>query len=359
MLRVPITLLTIDLRLIASRTTIPIPRVIASSIEETSTPLSTFIILEYIEGEILTPTKMQDLSDEHRKNFYVSLADIYIQLRRLEFPSMGCLVRCGDKFEARKMPASIDINMLDLQGLHPLRILNRYYHRNPLTSATSYISMLLDIADDAFVESRHEMEADLVEENLYNLNLFRQFSHDWIDTNLNQGPFVLSHGDLKCFNLIVGPDFKILALLDWEWSKVVPRQLFNPPLWLRGSDITIMAFSSIYGFYLEVFDEILAILRLEERKRYGNTMLADEWNTAKQNGGFLVANALQSRSHIDWVAHRYITPKLHGREGLRQRVRHFMEQDPSFARIVARKSRSFPASCHQTKDVEGKEQLKN
>ena len=349
-------MLTSFIRLIVDRTTIPIPRVIASCIDEDPSPLSTFIILEYIEGEKLLLSKFYSLSDEHRHNLYVTLAQIYIQLRRLEFSSLGCLVRRGDEFEARKMPASIDINMLDLEGLHPLGIMNRYYHGEPLTSASSYIKMLLDIADSSFAESQEQMEPDLVEEKLYNLNLFREFTHSWIDPRLDQGPFLLSHGDLQCFNLIVGPDFKVTVLLDWEWGCVVPRQLFTPPLWLKYPDLTLLALPPIYEQYIAALDEFLDKVRSEERKMYGNTMLADEWDAAKQNGGFLVANALENKSHIDWVSHRYITTQLHGCEGLEGRVRAFMDENSHLARVVARKSKSFRATYDEPKDIQDGEQ---
>jgi aminoglycoside phosphotransferase (APT) family kinase protein len=50
-----------------------------------------------------------------------------------------------------------------------------------------------------------------------------------------RGPFVLVHGDLELFNLLVDDNMDIIAVLDWEWSRVVPRQFFIPPLVARDS----------------------------------------------------------------------------------------------------------------------------
>jgi aminoglycoside phosphotransferase (APT) family kinase protein len=60
--------------------------------------------------------------------------------------------------------------------------------------------------------------------------MFCQYAEDWVDRSLDTGPFVLVHGDLEIFNLLLGDDMSIVSVLDWEWSRVVPRQFFEPPL---------------------------------------------------------------------------------------------------------------------------------
>lgn len=58
---------------------------------------------------------------------------------------------------------------------------------------------------------------------------------------------MLTHGDLNPHNLLVDEKgMTIVALLDWEWSRVVPPQLFNPPIWLTGLRPDLVSYSYAY-----------------------------------------------------------------------------------------------------------------
>jgi len=80
-------------------------------------------------------------------------------------------------------------------------------------------------------------------------------------------------------------------------------------------------------------------------------LLADEWSKAKPNGRFLVANALENWTDMDWFAHRFIFLKKHPGEGLEElkaRIRRFM-QDPARQAIIATK-RAYRAALVQQQD---------
>ena len=87
-------------RLIAEKT-IPTPRIYAYSLACKKGPYSiaSFVILEYIEGQTLFDINLRTILDGQRKHLYEQLADIYIQLRRLEFSSIGVLSRSPDGIE--------------------------------------------------------------------------------------------------------------------------------------------------------------------------------------------------------------------------------------------------------------------
>jgi hypothetical protein len=331
-------------RLVAEKTNIPIPRVVAYAYSERSEPLPSFLILEYIEGERLSFGRLQALTDQERSRFYSSLADVYIQLRRLEFPSIGCLVSSpeGDLKVGKKV-TSIDTNMQELEGLRPSHIQASYYaDGNSLTSASDYVAMLLEIADHAFVQGRSSvLEGDEDgRDALYHLHIFRRFAEQWVDKRLDRGPFVLVHGDLEPFNLLVNQDLEIVSVLDWEWSRVVPLQFFKPPLWLGNPDTTKLAYNFVYTDYLKRFDQFQAILKDREINTYGTDTLFGEWDLAKVDSGFLVANALESWTDMDWFAFRYINWKCYGgKKDLKERVIAFIEEDPARETLVARKVR--------------------
>ncbi|KAK7429709.1 hypothetical protein QQZ08_003735 [Neonectria magnoliae] len=327
------------MKLVAEKTTIPIPKIHAYALGDSSEPLSSFVILDYVEGQELSSAQLKTLSDEQRTRLYTSLADIHIQLRRLEFPSIGCLTRGTDGFEVCKKTVTIDINMQELEDLQPSKIQASYYGDSGLlTSANDYVEMLLETAYNAFVEGRSSvLEEDEGEDALYHLHLFRQYSEGWVDRRLDRGPFVLIHGDLEPFNLIVNKEMDIISLLDWEWSRVVPRQFFKPPLWLGNPDTTKLAYNFVYQDYLERFGHFLSILRVRERETYGNEMLSDEWEEAKAGSGFLAAKALENWTDMDWFAFRYINWKCYRGISLEERVKAFLDDDPTRNILIARK----------------------
>lgn len=350
-------------RLIASRTTIPIPKLVACAVANSPDPLSSFLILEYVQGHQIRGADIRDISGEKRKHLYASLADILVQLRRLEFPSIGCLTRSPEGFEVRKKTASLDTNQQELEGFEPSRIQAAYYDdKGLLTSANSYVSMLLEIANNAFVRSRCSIikEEDGCDK-LYLLDRFRQCAEKWVKPSLDQGPFVLVHGDFEFFNLIVNEDMDIVAVLDWEWSRVVPLQFFKPPLWLFGYDTIDLAHNfNWYSYLEECFDDLRAAVRTREQERFGNTLLADEWARVKETEddsdcwSFLIANALENWTDIDWLADRELD-RFHfsdGKTNRKERVQKFMEEDPTRKNLIRRKaevSKAYTADLYRLK----------
>ncbi|RFU29458.1 hypothetical protein B7463_g6868, partial [Scytalidium lignicola] len=344
------------MQLIANNTIIPLPKIHAYSLDSSPEPLSSYLILEYIDGERLSYQHLGKLSNEQKDNLYTSLADIYLQLRRLEFPSIGRLTRHQDKFEVRKRITTIDINVQELEGLQPSRVQDSFYgEKGVLNCADDYIEMLLQIADNAFTEGRSTVwEKSQGEDALYHHYIFRSYAQNWADRDHDRGPFVLVHGDLEPFNLMVNEDMTIISVLDWEWSRVVPRQFFKPPLWLKIPDTTKLAWEFVYQDYLKEFDRFQSILKRREHERYGNDLLFNEWELGKLNSGFLVVNALENWTDMDWFANRYINRKCYGGStDLDQRVRAFMEADPARQALIEKKvlqSIAYDAEVGQLKN---------
>ena len=146
----------------------------------------------------------------------------------------------------------------------------------------------------------------------------------------------------------------IVSVLDWEWSRVVPRQLFRPPLWLDSTTIENLCYGSRYRFYLERFDSFLDILRARERERYGNELLADEWNKQKQKSGFMVAYALENWTAMDWFANPYINLRVYGGENnLRERAMAYVNDDPARQALVEQKVRDWDSYMEDLEQLNG------
>jgi len=99
-----------------------------------------------------------------------------------------------------------------------------------------------------------------------------------------------------------------------------------------------MSYDYRYRDYLKLFDEFLAVLRIREREIYGNELLADEWDKGKQKSGFMVANALENWTAMDWFANRYISFSVYGGKGdLKERITAFIQDDHARKALIKKK----------------------
>ncbi|KAH0537609.1 hypothetical protein FGG08_005601 [Glutinoglossum americanum] len=220
------------------RTTIPVPKVLGYELRGDNPMRRPFIILEYIEGSPLFGINLSTLSEEEQTVLYSQLASIFIQLRQQEFDQIGSLTFPPNELGkfALARPLSVDVNAQEVGGLNAGGLIPP---AEAFASATEYVSALTALIFNRFYNKRDSVfdEKDARME-LYGLHQFRQLSEGWIRSNYNNGPFVLNHCDFSPSNIIVNESLEIVAVLDWEWSRVVPIQLFLPPSWLTGYDIS-------------------------------------------------------------------------------------------------------------------------
>ncbi|KAF5133094.1 hypothetical protein E5D57_003716 [Metarhizium anisopliae] len=313
-----------------------------------SDPLSTFVILDYVDGTMLSSTQMEKLNSQEREQLYTSLADIYIQLRRLEFPSIGRLeqTQTSNGFQVGQKAATIDINMQQLEGLNPFAVQDAYSDDHGcMQSATSYANMLLDIGYNAFFKSRNAVEVGMGRDAVYHHYLFYQHAKQWIDPTLDNGPFVLVHGDLHPSNLMVNDKMRIIGVLDWEWSRVVPVQFFVPPLWISGRTTVELAGHNTWQLFLiKPFKEFLSVTESRELDVYGNTMLSREWAERSMRAEPLVANALENWTDMDWFAYRYLSRG--DKEAAKESIKTFIDEDP-LRRLVAEMKEQDASAYHK------------
>ncbi|XWW93036.1 hypothetical protein V2A60_000964 [Cordyceps javanica] len=192
-----------------------VPKILSYCIDSTADPLSTFMLLECIDGERLSPPESYDLSSGKRVELYKSLADVYVQLRRQEFPSIGRLTKGVRGACVGEKTAFIQMNMMQLEGLDPIDIQNSHHDDSGLLkSANTYIKMILSIGYNAFLKSRNAITIEMGLETLYNHFLFTKHAQDWVEPGLDEGPFVLFHGDLHLSNIILDDECRLVGLLD-------------------------------------------------------------------------------------------------------------------------------------------------
>ena len=201
------------------------------------------MIIEYIDA---LPLSIKDFKDEKWEDHILrQLARLYLQFYQLTFDQIGSL-SLGEAGEdglgsepwvfgnRRPLQSSISEQALADQDPSTVIPLDRTY-----VSAVDYSYALVNLAFNDWLQSPDMVRSEEDgREDLYDLHHFRSYVMDWVIPEYNYGPFYLMHGDLLPSNILVDSNKNFVAIIDWEWCRTVPAQLFVPPAWITGFDIT-------------------------------------------------------------------------------------------------------------------------
>ncbi|KAK4141480.1 uncharacterized protein C8A04DRAFT_39090 [Dichotomopilus funicola] len=160
------------------------------------------------------------------KHLHQQLADVYVQLRQLEFPHIGALglpsrdasaLTCApEQINVCHRPLSIDMALQELDGLEASNI---FPPSKTVSTANEFVDGLLRLAQNKLdKEADQGMDEDEPASILYAAHHFRRFVQDeWVDQSVNQGPFVLVHGDMEnvISNLLFDQDYNLVGILDF------------------------------------------------------------------------------------------------------------------------------------------------
>ena len=173
-----------------------------------------FIITDYVQGRSLLDLGFKsdlkgpwgsliwgDSPNSLAKRLHEQLANIFVQLRQLEFPQLGALGfpsrdtpawTCSpDDIHVCNRPLSIDIAFQEHDGLEPNDIAPP---KRTMSTAREFVDVLLRLADNK-LEKEPDQGMDQFEPAsiLYAAHHFKRFiQDDWLDQSANEGPFVLS-----------------------------------------------------------------------------------------------------------------------------------------------------------------------
>jgi hypothetical protein len=194
-----------------------------------------YIIMDYVDGRSLKDLGFRSGGETWgslifagpqtpaAKHLHRQLADVYVQLRQLEFPRIGALgfpsrempaLTCNPKdIHVRNRPLSIDIALQELDGLQPGSI---FPPKTTLSTASEFVDGLLRLAHNKLEkEADQGMDEDEPASILYAAHHFRRFVQDkWLDPSANRGPFVLSTSNPPVLGLAC---FRLGILTDPDW----------------------------------------------------------------------------------------------------------------------------------------------
>lgn len=187
-----------------------------------------YLITNFIPGESLDKKLLVKADEEARRNFYSQLIDILAELRELEFTQIGSL-----------MP---NPNSSAHPILGPVMSMSATTLRLPTLStfqtAKEYIKYQFGLVSSFFVQPVADHTAEDIQAEVFALDGMKRVFDQLIDSELNAGPFILSHLDLRGRNIIVDQNLQIRGIIDWEFANTVPLQVFTPPSWITGHDST-------------------------------------------------------------------------------------------------------------------------
>ncbi|KAG5762681.1 hypothetical protein H9Q72_009219 [Fusarium xylarioides] len=307
-----------------------------------------FIIMDYVQGKNLKELGFVKDFDvwcsvtpqptRAREIMYERLAQVYIQLRQLEFPEIGALgLPKGDdqNIRVRHRPLCIEILLQEHEGLAPAL---KFPKHTTFKTSKEYADALLWLGDNLLHKGKNSMIDTRGERVLYASHHFTRFvMESWLDPAQDCGPFVLVHGDLGIQNLLWDDDLNLVAVLDWEWSSVMPLQFLVPPPWLDGQTIDALCHGQrLYNSQVAILCDMV---RYQEKVLGCSSLLSDEWVRRKDWCHTLVVCALLRPEYVFDVYWSFINYAVVGfqpltseqmkkyKEITSQQVALFMEND--------------------------------
>ncbi|KEY68331.1 hypothetical protein S7711_11194 [Stachybotrys chartarum IBT 7711] len=318
------------IELIAEKTTIPVPKVIGHCLDNGHHPqVPPFIIIEYIGGEPLSFERFEVMEPSKRQMIIDQLADYYGQLRRMTYSRIGSLspTMLGP-VDVTRGPVNPMFNDEELEGTQPSTVRELRGPQGMVSSATEYAVSLLGMMQRTLrYGAANTTSGNDARDKLYYLSRFEAVVKGWIDESLDEGPFVLSFGDLHERNIILDENLRIQGILNWAWSRVVPLQFFYPPRWLAAKTTSASMSPAAYGHYVQRLDVFREAVRRKELRRFGNTLLSDDWSRIETNGGLLIPAILDDLDIQDMYHFGY--KFLDNEQRPTQRIKDFIGVDPA------------------------------
>ncbi|EFY89877.1 phosphotransferase enzyme family protein [Metarhizium acridum CQMa 102] len=318
------------LQFLQEKTRIPVPHILAygrdAVLTKTSSQKQLFLIQDFVPGEALNKKDLLEAPEEHRRDFYSQLIDILADLRSLEFPLIGSLMPNPDG-----SPEPIVGPVLSMTA-------NRFRQHLPtFSSMRDYLARQFLIIEEQFRSPVPDMSVSDVQNEVFVLYHLEDILYQAIDPDLDRGPFILNHLDLRCPNIIVDKNLHIQGIIDWEFSSTVPRQLFTPPSWITAHD-SIKTKKEMHIEFRQVLDEKSNIdSRYDQLRRewYHHPQL-DATGIDHPDLAFCIAHLIRRPDDTIYTFCDYFAPKLYNRP-IEDITSEFFKENKACAREVQRR----------------------
>lgn len=251
---------------------------------------------------------------------YRQLADVLLQLSKLESPNIGSLDEVDEyNWEARRRPLSIHMNELVRLGT----VARDTLPQGTFNSSSEYLEALSQPHIDHLTQQRNDAadsETDCRRKYVAR-HLFHKLARQrklLSDAHIN-GPFKLWCDDLRPSNVLLDANMQIVGVIDWEFTYAAPVEFsYSPPWWLLIEQPEywpdgISNWKDIYGSRLKTFlnamedveDKAMAMGRLREDQRLSLKMKAS-WDS----GDFWVIYGARKNFAFDAIFWRELDARV-------------------------------------------------
>lgn len=301
-----------------------------------------------------------DIEEGRLEALYRELTGILLQFSRPSFSRIGSLTQIDDfSWEVVSRPLSINGNELVRVGSLPQ--VSLLSHETTFDSASSYFEALADLhlahlqhqRNDA-IESADDCRRKFVARHLFRkLARERKLTKRW--AAFDQGPFKLWGDDFRPANFLVNNNFKIVGVVDLEFTYTAPIEFsYAPPWWLLiekpeywpdGLDDWTHVFDRRLRTFLKAMiaceDSAIKEGRLKED---GSERLSAPMQESWESGDFWTAYAARNSFAFDLIYWQMIDPRFFGpveknvEDAWRQRIDLLDDREKDeMERLVARK----------------------
>lgn len=312
------------MRYIQDQTSIPVPFVFHWGTKEDS-PLNIgpFIIMEYVKNEmnmtaaIKTPGMASDVSpvldpnveETKLENLYRQVANVLLQLSKLEFPLIGALEETDEwEWGVRRRPLSMPMNELIRIGTFQRTDLPCA----PFKNSSEYFDSLAKLHVEHLAQQRNDCieSEDDCRRKYTARKLFQKLARECKLVSDSDGPFKFWCDDLRPSNILLNEKLEIAAVVDWEFSYAAPVEFtHSPPWWLlleqpdyweAGLNDWTEKYEPRLAIFLkamtEAENELTAAGRLQEEQRLSGKM-RQSWDS----GDFWISYAARKSFGFDCV----------------------------------------------------------
>ena len=299
-----------------------------------------FLIADLVEGQPLEKKRLLLAKEEHRRNFYTQLIDILAELYNLRFPSIGSLMPNPDDPSCPVLGPVMSMSAATL-GLPP----------SPMfSSARAYMKYQFGLVSRFFSPPVRDHTIEDIRQEHFALHRLGRIFDQLVDPQLDHGPFILNHQDLRSPNIIVDQDLNILCIIDWEFASTVPHQNFTPPSWITGHD-SVETNKQMHAEFRSILDEKSANNELCDQLRR-------EWYTCESDTNytdikFCVAHILRRPTDATDIFYDFLSFKVirHLSDGnLDDVISDFFHDHPTLALDAQRQAKRCERYTQYLKD---------
>jgi Phosphotransferase enzyme family len=186
---------------VADHSTIPVPTVLDFNLEPDNPVGKPYMIMTALGGRPLG-CHWSEIPSTYREETLDQLASYIIQLRKMEFPSIGSLRYDGDAATIMSFPEGDGPYLSSVHYVYATRIgLNPSIRR-----------------DDRFKYTEEDKDMACW--------VLLQAALGTLHSSSVVGPFPISHPGLHRNNILVDTDYNITGIIDWHGASTVPQEVF-------------------------------------------------------------------------------------------------------------------------------------